>query len=435
METFSGKYQNKLFKKFHSLNIFFMLQFDKEHPLADGIFLLKLTTPSHPSLIAMTKGIENLTEDINKSFEYCTPTTNSIIENECTFVFNNDNIFYYTLYFHQKAETYELVIKSYQRCVYFFMNFLKQLYATFCDVKSAYEPVNFFELARILISNFPTTLSNSMKIVFPTDMKQIEFTNDDFSYHHYKPSKFFQPKLYTKIFTNLISSKPILFVSSNASVGCRACFAAFSMLHPLRYSEKFILWLRKDDPRYIEILNETEKSKYMVVATDDSSEIESKFDLVFPIEEVYKTNEKVDEDFEIFTKKIFLMIQSEFINLANKNPYSDVLNLPWTGKNMIDIVNDPNFGFMPKMDALKAFEKSNTVKLWRLKRNNPENLREAFLQCGAIDFESFNKNDLMIIEDYLASIIKLFDDDLHMKSVIKKHMSAVSKALQKFASE
>lgn len=411
-----------------------MLLFEKEHQFVEGVFLLKLTTPIHPSLIAMSKGINNLSEDI-KAFEFCTPTSESKIENECTFVFNNDDIFYYTLYFHQNDETYELIIKSYQHCAHFFLNFLKQLYAVFCDVKSAYEPVNFFELAKILISDWPTKLDNTMNIVFPTSMRQVEFTSSDFSYQHFKPSKFFPSKLYLQIFTYLISARPILIKSPDAPTACKACFSAFSLLHPLRYSDPMILWLRKDDPRYSEIMKAENKSPYFVVATDDISEIESKFDLVLNCSEILKTNEKADEIFENFTRKIFLYIQSEFVDLANKNPYSDILNISWTGKNMEDIVNNPKNNFMPSMEVLKVFEKSKTIRNWRMRRTNPEKIRDAFLQCDHLNFSELNKDQLETIYKYLQAINGSFDEDLHMKLVIKKHLSKVSKELAKFNSE
>lgn len=411
-----------------------MLQFDKEHQFVDGIFLLKLTTPIHPSLIAMTKNVKNLSEDI-KAFEFCTPTSESKYKNECTFVFNNDDIFYYTLYFHQNSETYELVIKSYQHCAHFFLNFLKQLYEVFCDVKSAYEPTNFFDLAKILITDWPTTLENSMKIVYPTNMRQVEFTNADFSYHHFNASKFFPYKLYSRIFMHLISLKPILFKCSDAVTGCKACFSAFSLLHPLRYSDPLILWLRKDDPRYNEILKSEEKSPYLVVATDDATEIESKFDLVITCSETFEKNSKDDDGFEKFTQRIFLMIQGEFVNLSNKNPYSDVLNLSWTGKNMEDIVQNPKFNFMPSLEILKIFESSKTILNWRKRRTNPEKIRETFLQCDKFDFESLDKDQLETIYNYLKNIINSFEEDLHVKLVIKKHMLIVAGILAKLPSE
>ena len=410
-----------------------MLQFDPNHQFVDGIFLLKLTTPVSPSLIAMSKGIQNLSEDI-KALEFCTPTSGAEFENSCAFVFNNGDVFYYTLFFHQTQGSFELVIKSYQRCVYFFLNFLKDIFSAFYDVKSAYDPNNVFNLANSLISHWPTKLEDKMDIVYSKSLITVDFSNADFSYNHYRPSYFFQPKMYSKIFNHLISMKPILLVSPDSVIGCKSCFAAFCLLHPLRYLEPLILWLRKGDPRYIEILNAPQKSPYLVVATDDASEIRSKFDLVLSCTEMYRPNIKADTNFQETVKKVLLMIQQELSNLLNKNPYSDILNLPWCGKNMEEVVKNSKFSFMPSIENLKLFEKTETVKNWRVRRTSLKLIRDSLLQCGEVKFNEMTKEQLKIIYDFLYSIKDNFEGDIHLNAVIKKHLNIVNGLLNKMNS-
>lgn len=407
-----------------------MQQIDKKHPLVDGIFLLKLATPSQPSLIAMSEGNCNIIEDI-QALEFCTPTSEIKIYEDCTFVFNNGDVFYYTLYFHHKQETYELIIKSYQRCVSFFLNFLNQLFMIFSDVKIAYDPDNFFNLAKILTSDWPTDLNDNMKIVFPYSMHSIEFTTPDFTYHHFKRSIYFDTKLHLKIFSYLFAMKPILVVAPDASIGCRACFSILSFMHPLRYVEPFIFWLRKGDQRYDEIKKGEGKSPYLVVVTDAADEIQSKFDLVVSVTEISKNDSKFDSDFENFVKKILLAIQDQLVSLITKNPYSDILNLPFTDKNMEEIMKDPKFKFMPSLNILKIFEKSKTSKNWRFRRCNKETMRNAILQCGEVNFEELSKDQLEIIIKYIKSVKKDFENDMHVSAVIKKHSSIISSILAK----
>lgn len=405
-----------------------MQQFSQDYKFVDGIFLLKLTTPIHPSLIAMSQGVQNLSEDI-KAFEFCTPTSGLEYKKECTFVFNKDDIFYYTLYFFYHQEVYELIIKSYHQCAYFFLDFLKQFYLALTNNKIGYEPNNVFNLAKTLISGWPTTLENKMDIVYPTNIQSIEFTNSDFSFDHFKPSNFFQPKVCSEILAHLFSMKPILLVAPDAITACKACFSALSLLHPLRYIDPMILWLRKEDPRYSEIMKSDCKSPYLIVATDDAAELNSKFDLVVNCSKMYKINPKQDNKFQKLVQNILLMIQGEFVNLLNRNPYSDVLNLPWAEKNMESIVN--KLKFMPCMDILKSFEKMKTVKYWRLRRSKNSKFRDVLLQNGEMQFNKYSQEQLLIIYNFLKSIKGNYESDIHLNAVIKKHKLIVSKLLVK----
>lgn len=416
-----------------------MIYFDKTHPLVDGIILLQLTTPTCPSLLAMTSGIQNFSDDI-KSFEFCTPTSGSKYDKSCIFLYNNGDIFYYTLYFllyPGSSECYELIIKSYQRCAHFFFDFFKNLLSAFDADKAPYDPDKIFTLAKSLIAGWPTDLSNKMDIFYPDTLKTVEFTITDFTYHLYKPSSFFKPKMYGQIFDHLLSQKPILFIVPNAVCGCKACFSAFSLLHPLRYMEPMIFWLRKDDPRYQEIQNSsTEKSPYLVVATDSPNDIKNKFDLVVKISEhmVKKDSEKADIEFEETVKNILLMIQGVFRDELNSNPYGDILNLPWVGKNMEEILKNPKYDFMPSLETLKVFEGSKTCRFWRMRRCRLENIREPLLQCENVDVQNFSKEQLMKVEEFFASLKGLYENDIHLKLVIKKHMSLVSNQLTKMNS-
>lgn len=407
-----------------------MLQIDKNHQFVDGVFLLKLINPTSISLIAMSKGINNFFDDI-KSFEYCSPSSEYQIKKECIFVFNNENFFYYTLYFQYQQEIYELVIKSYQRCVHFFITFLTQLFSFFCEDNSANNPNSIFNLAQILISEWPTTFKAKMNIAFPYQKSKYTFTNSDFTYYHFNPTKFFTLKLCSQIFFNLFTARPILLVAPDASIGCEACFSALSLFHPLGYEEPMILWLRKDDPRYIEILKAKGKSPYLVVVTDDHEEIESKFDLVIPIKGTYKIDRHFESTFHDYVKKIFLTIQDELFNQLIRNPYSDILNLPWTGKSMEEVLKNPKFQFMPNIESLKLFERSKSVKNWRLRRCDMEALRNILLQCDDICFDDLSVENLEILFDFLKSMKKNFKNDMHMKAVIKKHSSIVSSILKK----
>lgn len=403
-----------------------MLQFDDNYPFVDGIFLLKLTTPTCPSLIAMSKGIQNLTDDI-KYLEFCTPTSSTEFDSSCTFVFNSNDAFYYTLFFHQDQGSFELVIKSHQRCVYFFLNFLKDVMHAFYEVKSAYDPNNVFNLASSLIGSWPQKLENEMDVVYSKSLITVNFTNADFAYSHYRPSYFFQPKMYSKIFDHLISMKPILLVAPDSIRGCKSCFSAFCLVYPLRYVEPVVLWLRKGDPRYSEIVNSQKKSPYLVVATDDPSEISSKFDLVITCSEMNRVNTKADTQFQDHVRKIIVMIQHELSNLLNVNPYSDVLNVPWTNKNMEAIVS--KFSFMPSMDTLRLFEKSKTVENWRERRS--KTIRGNILQCADVKFEMFDKQQLTKVFIFLQSLKKSSCDDIHLSQIIKKHISIVSALLNR----
>lgn len=415
-----------------------MLLFKEDHPLVEGIFLLELTTPTCTSLMAMSSGIQNIANDI-KSFEFCTPTSGSKYNQSCTFVYNNENIFYYILFFKpypDSPESYELVIKSYQRCAHFYLDYFERLLSAFDDDKSPYDPNKIFNLAKVLISGWPTKLSNKMEIVYPDTFKSVEFTINDFTYHYYKSSLYFKPKLYTQIFDHLISQKPILLVVSDAIHASHACFSALSLLHPLRYMEPMIFWLRNDDPRYQEIKESPDKSPYFLVATDDPSDIKKKFDLVIQISDSdKKLNEKADIDFEEIVKNILLTIQGEFKNSLNKNPYSDVLNLPWIGPEIDEVYGNPKFSFMPTLDTLKIFERTNTCRFWRTRRCVLENMREPLLQSGNVDMAQFDKEQLETISDFYNSVKGKYEDDVHLKVVIKRHKSLVANQLTLISSD
>lgn len=416
------------------LKAYCMSFFNLDHPLVDGIILLQLSTPTCPSLLAMTSGIQNFSDDI-KSFEFCTPTSGSKYEQPCTFLYNNGDIFYYTLFFRpspESSDSYELVIKSYQRCVHFFFDFFKKLLAAFDDDKSTYDPDKIFTLAKSLVAGWPTTLSNKVDIVYPDMIKTVEFTIFDFTYHFYKPSFFFKPKMYGQIFDHLLSQRPILLHVPDAVYGCKACFSAFSLLHPLRYMEKMIFWLRSDDPRYKEISETDGKSPYLIVSTDSPNGIKNKFDLVIKcFDSSKKMNEKADFDFEENVKNVLLMIQGVFKDTLNKNPYGDILNLPWVGRTMEEITQNKKYDFMPSFDTLKVFESSETCRFWRQRRCKLENIREPLLQCENVDVQSLNKKQLETITEFFNSIKGLYEHDVHLKFVIKKHMNLVNSQLAK----
>lgn len=414
-----------------------MVYFDKSHPLVEGIILLQLTTPTCPSLLATTSGIQNFSDDI-KSFEFCTPTSGAQYDQPCTFLYNNGDIFYYTLYFKpstDSAESYEIVFKSYQRCVHFFFDFFKRLLSALDDDKSPYDPFTIFTLSKSLVAGWPTELTNKIDIVYPDTIKTVEFGITDFTYHYYKASFFFKPKMYGQIFDHLLSKRPILFHVPDAVYGCKSCFSAFSLLHPLRYMEKMIFWLRKDDPRYKEISESTDKSPYLVVATDEPNGIKSKFDLVIRCFDANKkANDKADFDFEENVKNILLMIQGVFKDTLNKNPYGDILNLPWVDRTMEDIVQNKKYSFMPSLDTLKVFEGSETCRFWRQRRCKLDNIREPLLQCENVDVQNLSKEQLEKISEFFASIKGLYEHDVHLKLVIKKHIHLVNGQLEKIKS-
>ena len=403
------------------------------HKLVDGVFLLKIENVLTTSLIAMSPGIEGLEQDI-KEFEFLTPTTKSKIDNTCLYVYNGANdAFYYVLVFFYENETYELVIKSYQRCVTLYLQFLKDLIASFVmEEKSmvGYNPDNVFIAAQSILNGWPTKIEEKMILTFLSDSRIIELTSEDFAYNDYHPTAFFDKNDFEDMFFDMISNKPILIVVPDALYGCRSCFSLFALLNPVQYREKFILWLRNDDPRYQQIVEAEGKSPYFVVATDDPSKIEDKFDRVIVCDQMIPPNTKVEEAFLTAIGRNFKLIQSEFDSLRNQNPYSDLLNVPWMDDNLeAFILSNPQYKWIPDFEILRAFEKTKTIKQWRLQRCRPSLIRNTLIQSGNFKFNGMTKKELNKILKYINDAIPEFEGDIHVVAILKKHSAEIKKLL------
>ncbi|OHS93722.1 hypothetical protein TRFO_39990 [Tritrichomonas foetus] len=410
-----------------------MLYSSYKKPFIEGAFLLKLTTPTKPSLLAMTHGIDSnsFQEDFN-FFEYCTPTSHDKIKSSRTFVCNRGEIQYYILAFLHHGDTYEFIIKSYQKCCRFFLDFMKELIASFMEELcfSAYDPNNLFIYSNTLLSSWPTKISKAMHLAFPKGHIPVKFDPSDFSYAAFKPSRFFKPKDYVPLFLCLISNNPILLVVPNAVYGCRACFSCFRLCYPLQYNDNVILWLRNTDPRYQEI-KESEMSPYYVVATDDPSGIESKFKYVFKCHKMREVNDKYDNDFEEYVKQILCIIQQEFDNLNNVNPYSDLLNVTWINQNIMICINDPKLSWLPRLETLVAFEKSKSCKNWRKLRCRPAIFRHSLLQSNIRIFRKMSIDQLIKVNKFIDKIREEFKGDIQPLAILKKHQARINKILKR----
>ena len=351
--------------------------------------------------------------------------------------FNINSNFYHSLLFMYKDDLNAIVICTRRPYASLLQSFLKEVKNQF-QLSEVPDPLCAFAYVTSMLDSWPRGAVESAVLTFPTSSLAITFDISHFSYLQFNPARYFNEGDLLKIWHCLITGSPILIMCQSADIACRACFSAFSLLTPLLYDDKCILWLQKTDPRYQEVLNGDKSYKIVATCYQEILDHSQHFSLILHVNEVKQraslTETSVHESMNKLTTKVLRIILGELDMLLGIDAYADFVERQFATEHFRDILKEFGSPDMPKFEDFQLFESTETFKRWRKAQALREGLRNALLSYSPPDnFKDRTTEELMKIIEGIESIKVRFWNDAHVIAVLKSHESRVEKLLKRRA--
>lgn len=253
----------------------------------------------------------------------------------------------------------------------------------------------------------------------------LQFFQNQFEAGPHDFSMFPKKTNFLRIWKCLFAFKGIRVTAHHPSILSRAVDAILSLALPFIYTDAILITTDAGDPR----LSDT--SSYGIVATTDDIPNVDKREYGIEVKCSKKLiQQPIEELNNLHAKSERLMKFIKFILDENlfQNPYADMLDYPFVtdllAKQLGQNGNDSQF----KADDLRCFEKTQTMHDYRQSMIYRDEFRNAFL---AITPESVIKTNsrqyLRIIYKKLKEMRKIYQNDSHMKAIVKKHIQAIQK--------
>ena len=335
------------------------------------------------------------------------------------FTFNTPNYFCYSYFFKgssKKMVSFVIISTKFRPALFLdFLNSIKDSH----DRKAVLDPYCFFVYIKSLITTWATNNKGDLIVNYPLNTFEIKL--DDISNWGFG---FNVSLLYPNIdlaWSSVISNKRILIVANSPSLASMTVVALFSLLSPLDYSEKYLLYTERGDPRFKNI------NDYKLVAICEKENInKTSFDIVLEANPSFTSlyHDYVN-DYNRKTQKLtkFFLVLMNFCLLSD--PYFDILERHIDEKLLIK--SWPIF----REDQYHDFQETETFKRWRLSQIDREQLRAGFL--SNLPQESIDKLSPEECAKALPQILNLLSihkRDQHFCTILKAHKSLLKNKMR-----
>ena len=356
--------------------------------------------------------------DIIKSLSFPTIPKNSSVH-----IFNSINYYCYSYVFSFADKFYSILIISVSFHPSLMNDFLKSVSKSFENDDISDAEVR-FGLVRSLITSWEYDGSNKLIVNYPFET----FTVDLMKTENWTQSFDISPlsSAIEPLWKALLSNAGILIIGASAEIASNALLAALSIIEPLKYLDPFLIYTKKGDPRFQEILDGSKKYK-IVATTDEFLPHKNQFSVIFKIPEGHFTPcPELQDQYQQRTSRFFSVVIGAMNQYLLIDPYFDILN-----KKIDNIQTYTSNSTLFKKSFFDKVETTETFKRWRGRKRIRDETRAAFLSVPPQDaLKKVPDDKLEIAKEELVRIFNTTEGDMHLHTVLKIHMKAISKRLK-----
>ena len=391
----------------------------------DACVLLKNTRENGPIIL---KQIPEKTDAIKQknSFIYCSFPETQETDSIFAFSINKHLCFSWSLLY--EDELYAIVIVSHHCFPYLFLEFLKNCKKAFTQDP----PEEILDAITVFLSQWKYhPESAQLSVVYPT----INFTTTIDATHtffmQFDPSVLIGNtiEILDEVWQSMITGKGVLFIGENAEQVSKAIFSALSLVAPLRYADHFLVYTKLGDQRFADIIGGSKKWKIVGTTNQLASERCKQFHTVIKL-----TNKNVAPQPELRQEiqkrmhKLKKRVEIQFNKNVEEDPYSDLLEIPLTYPQILEIVSKTKLA----ASDFQLFQKSQTFSEWRKSITIRAQFRDSLLSISPESvIENRPDDELVKIQKILQNLPNKMPGDDHIKAVINQHLRLIRKRLEK----
>lgn len=341
-------------------------------------------------------------------------------------VFNTENFYGHAWTFNFENRFYSIIIAT--------ISFRPALYTKFLQaVKQSFEndtstdPEARMGLVKSLIESWNYDSTDKLVVNFPYQTFTVDLAHTSNWTEEYDISPL--SSLIEHLWKALISNSGVLIVGANAEICSNALLAALSIIEPLRYMDKMLIYTNRNDPRFKEILDGSSEYK-LVATTEQFFPQKTQFHVVVRIPSgAFTPTPELQTQYQERTVRFFAIAMGAMNQSLLVNPYFDLLERP------IDNIqrytqNSPLFDrrFFEKV------EKTETFRRWRSRKRMRDQLRGAFLSVPPKDAVAFVKDEeLLKAKEELERIYNSSEGDEHFRIILGMNRKLVDKRIRSLA--
>lgn len=369
----------------------------------------------------------DISDDI-EMIKACSFPSNVKLGESTVHIFNTTNYTCHSYVFTFASKIYAIVVNtvSFHPCL--FSDFLKAVAKSFeGDERS--DPEVRFSLVRSLLTSWEYNGSDKLVVNYPYN----SFTIDLGATENWTQSFDISPlsSAIEHLWKALLSNLGILIIGATAEIASNALLAALSIIEPLKYFDPLLIYTRKGDPRFQEILEGSKKYK-LVATTENFVPQKNQFGVIFNIPEGHFTPcPELQEQYQQRTARFFTVVLGAMNQALLVDPYFDILD-----KKIDNMQTYTSNASLFKKAFFDKVETTETFKRWRNRRKIRDETRAAFLSVPPIEALKKLPDDMLeIANEELLRIYNTSDGDMHLQTVLKIHLKAVAKRIKKLKNQ
>lgn len=397
---------------------------------SDAVFLLKYDQTDGASI--MERNITKIEDNFNMETDLICSFPEKSNKNS-VYCFSLLGSFFHVWSFTYNNGIFSIVIVSRLYIVSVFLEFLEN-----CNKCLLTEtPLERYNKINSLLSKWRTENNDSQLIYYCCSGSYSLTVNDAFWFHiGFDPSLYVQnQKTMELIWISLITNEGVLVVGDDVDMVSRAVLSFISLLYPLRYLEKYMLYTRFGDQRFADVISGL--NTWKIVGTTNVLALErcKQFAVVICLpNRPFRSNPLLREFFHARTMNLLKMFETGFMRQMEEDPYSGILNVSLSNSYLEDMEKkyDNMDGLSYTVKFLNAMQKTRTFSAWRSRNKFKYYFRDKFLSFDPVNlFTNRSLEHLKIIEKSLDGLKRKYSSDSHMLAVIEAHLYHVKKHINK----
>ena len=329
------------------------------------------------------------------------------------YVFNSETTYFFTWSFTYDSKPNALVIASSKLYASLFVDFLKSVQASFRGSQDTSDCLCRFGFVKSLLLSWTALSISELRVTYPL----ASFTFDIGAATSWL-ADFNVGLLYPRIesvWRALMTGNRVVIFGETPELASSATIAALSLVQPLIFSDKVLLYTDHRDER-------VKDQSYVIIGTTDSSlrTLPNSF-LVHvrgtQVGDMSETQRKYqDKTSRYYTVMLYLM-DLELMT----NPYFDLLEKfvnVWDR----ELPNDLDRSLLEEMQSTESF------KRWRRKKMSRDSIRTAFLSMSPADaVAKIPREKYDDVLEQIEIIRHFFSSDVHFTAVLKAHAHEIRK--------
>ena len=354
----------------------------------------------------------------------CSLPSNFNIDQSIIHYFNTINFYGNSWTFSFKNSVFSIVIISSCFRPYLFSKFLESVRESFLNDKSS-DHLCKYGFILSLLQSWTIDSSNNLIVNYPLNTFTINLSEVENWTENYDISPL--SSFIEIVWKNLLSNTGILIQGETSEISSSALLAILSLIEPLKYSDPMLIYTKKGDPRFEQILSGSTEYKLVSTTETNFKFNKNQFELIIKIpSNIFNPCPNLQSEYQQKTVKVFSILMASMNQSLMIDPYFDILEKKIF--NLYYFQNNQN-NFTPEF--LTLIQKSQTFIKWRKKKLIRDQLRSSFLSVPPNEaLEKVSNQELNIAKNELIKIINSSENDQHFSTVLKIHIKKINKRLK-----